>query len=133
MANNARVTFIGTVISEPTNKQVNNTTVFSMKVGVKTTKKQEGSQYPASDVYEVSVWGKPGEYLIPKIKAKTKVWVCGDMMMGEPWTDRNGTTHISPRVNAEIVEITSGGNFTNTQNTSTENNPTPVETETLPF
>lgn len=105
MANNARVSFVGTVINEPTNKQVNNTTVFSMKVGVKTTKKQEGFQYPVSDVYEVSVWGKPGENLIGKVKAKSKVWVCGDQMMGEPWTDRNNTTHVSPRVNASVVEI----------------------------
>lgn len=129
MANNARVSFIGTVISEPTNKQINNTTVFSMKVGVKTTKKQEGSQYAVSDVYEVSVWGKPGEYLIGKIKAKTKVWVCGDMMMGEPWTDRNNTTHISPRVNASAVEIVSGGVFNNNQNTQE----TTQETEAAPF
>lgn len=129
MANNARVSFIGTVISEPTNKQINNTTVFSMKVGVKTTKKQEGSQYAVSDVYEVSVWGKAGEYLIGKVKAKTKVWVCGDMMMGELWTDRNNTTHISPRVSASAVEIISGGVFNNNQNTQE----TTQETEAAPF
>ena len=124
MANNARVTFIGTVISEPANRVTsNNQTVFSMKVGVKTTKQQEGSQYPVSDVYDVSVWGKPGEKLIGKIKAKTRVWVAGDMQMGEPWTDRNNTTHISPRVNASIVEILSGGNFTPKAQPAAQENP----------
>lgn len=126
MANNARVSFIGVVISEPSNRQTTTgQTVFSMKVGVKTTKKQENSKYAVSDVYDVSVWGKPGENLIGKVKAKTKVWVCGDQCMGEPWNDRNGVTHISPRVNASIVEIMSGGNFqnnnNNTQNESDEN------------
>ena len=121
MANNARVTLVGTVISEPSNRQTSNgQTVFSMKVGVKTTKKQEGSKYAVSDVYDVSVWGKPGENLIGKVKAKTKVWVCGDQCMGEPWNDREGVTHISPRVNASIVEIMSGGNFQNNNNTQSK-------------
>ena len=125
MANEARVSLTGVVISEPTNRQTGNgLTVFSMKVSVRTTKKQENSKYAVSDVYDVSVWGKPGENLIGKVKAKTKVWVCGDQCMGEPWNDRNGTTHISPRVNASFVKILDGGNYdASNQSQSQEEDP----------
>ena len=54
MANDAHISLVGTVIQEPTNRQVNGSTVFSMKVSVQTTKKQENSQYNATDVYDVS-------------------------------------------------------------------------------
>jgi single-stranded DNA-binding protein len=130
VANNARISLFGTVLQEPTNKQVNNSTVFSMRVGVQTTKKQEGSQWPASDVYDVAVWGKPGEALISKIKAKTKVWVTGDFMVGEPWKDRQGKEHLSLRVNASHVVVTSGGNYTNNSN---NNQQAPEVEEEAPF
>jgi len=131
MANDAHISLVGTVITEPTNKQVNSSTVFSMRVAVNTTKKQEGSQYPASDIYDVSVWGKQGEYLIDKVKIKARVWVTGDMMMGEPWTDRQNITHVTPRVTANAVKVLSGGNYTR-QNTQQE---APAETaeEAPPF
>ena len=127
MANDARISLVGTVVQDPQNRQVNNYTVFSMRVSVATTKKQANSPYPATDLYDVAVWGKAGEALIDKIKAKTKVWVTGDFMAGEPWKDRNGEQHISLRVTADHVKILSGGNFNNNNNNNNRQQ-APVET-----
>lgn len=130
MANDARISMVGTVLQDPTNRQVNSSTVFSMRVGVQTTKKQEGSRWPASDVYDVAVWGKAGESLMGKVVAKTKVWVTGDFMLGEPWQDRQGKEHQSLRVTASSVKILSGGNNTNSNN---NNQSAPAEDEEAPF
>ena len=131
MANNARISLVGTVLQDPTNRQVNSSTVLSMRVGVKTTKKKEGSQWPESDVYDVAVWGKAGESLMTRIKAKTKVWVTGDFMLGEPWKDRQGVDHQSLRVTASHVEVLSGGNNPNYNNN--QNQTAPVADEEAPF
>ena len=131
MANDARISIVGTVLQDPTNRQVNNSTVFSMRVGVQTTKKQEGSQWPASDVYDVAVWGKPGEALMGRVKAKSKVWVTGDFMLGEPWQDRQGKEHQSLRITASHVKILSGGGTYNNNNNNTRQ--APVEDEEAPF
>lgn len=134
MANDARISIFGTVIQEPTNKQINNSTVFSMKVAVQTTKKQQNSPYPATDIYDVAVWGKIGESLISKVKAKTKVWVAGDFMLGEPWKDRQGVDHQSLRVTASHVKIISGGNYTgNNQNYTANNAANEINDEEAPF
>lgn len=134
MANDARISIVGTVLQDPTNRQVNNSTVLSVRVGVQTTKKQEGSQWPASDVYDVAVWGKTGEALMGRVKAKCKVWVTGDFMLGEPWQDRQGKEHQSLRVTASHFKILSGGN-TNSNNNNTSNNTqaAPAEDEEAPF
>ena len=132
MANDARISIFGTVVQDPTNRQVNSTTVFTMRVAVQTTKKQEGSQWPASDLYEVSVWGKPGENLMGKIKTKSKVWVTGDFMLGEPWQDRQGKEHQSLRVTASHVKILSGGTYNGNSNNNNNNNNQNNE-EVIPF
>ncbi len=138
MANDASITMVGTVLQDPTNRQVNSSTVFSMRVGVQTTKKQEGSQWPASDVYDVAVWGRAGEALMGKVKAKSKVWVTGDFMVGEPWTDRQGKEHFSLRVNANHVKILGGGTYNGNNNNNNANAnrntaPAPAEDEEAPF
>lgn len=136
MANDATISLVGTVLQDPTNRQVNNSSVLSIRVGVQTTKKKEGSQWPESDVYDVAVWGKAGENLMGKVKAKTKVWVNGDFMLGEPWTDRQGEKHQSLRVTADRVKVLSGGNYTNSGNRNYNNNnnkPAEEETEEAPF
>lgn len=132
MANNAHITLVGTVIQEPTNRQVNSSTVFSMRVAVKTTKKQENSKWPASDIYDISVWGKTGENLISRVKTKTKVFVCGDFMVGEPWKDREGKEHMALRVTASHVEILSNGNFSSNNN-SNNNQQANTADEEAPF
>ena len=132
MANDARISIVGTVLQDPTNRQVNNSTVLSMRVGVQTTKKKEGSQWTESDVYDVAVWGKTGEGLMNRVKAKTKVWVTGDFMLGEPWQDRQGKEHQALKVTASHVKVLSGGN--NTVYTNNNNNQSaPAEDEEAPF
>lgn len=116
MANDANINIVGTVLQDPTNRQVNSSTVLSMRVAVQTTKKQQNSPYPASDIYDVSVWGKMGENLLNKVKAKTRVWVSGDFMVGEPWKNRNGETQTSLRINATHVKILGGGSTSNNNN-----------------
>lgn len=138
MANDATISLVGTVLQEPTNRQVNNSTVLSLRVGVQTTKKQENSQWPASDVYDVAVWGKTGEALMNRVKAKTKIWVTGDFMLGEPWKDRQGVEHQSLRVTADRVKVLSGGgNYTNNNNnnnnTNNNNSQNSPEDEEAPF
>lgn len=120
MANDANINIFGTVLQDPTNKQVNNSTVLSMRVAVQTTKKQQNSPYPASDIYDVSVWGKAGESLLGKVKAKTKVWISGDFMVGEPWKNRQGETQTSLRITANHVKIISGGNMTGNNHQAAE-------------
>lgn len=108
MANDAQINLVGNVISEPKTNQWNNSTVLSFSVAVRTTKKQEGSQYYENDIYNVSVWGKQGETLLAAIQKGTMVWVSGDMMM-RSYKNRNNETVTSPSVNASTVKILAKG------------------------
>lgn len=108
MANDARTNLVGTLISEPKTTQWNNSTVLSFSVSVRTTKKQEGSQYYETDIYNVSVWGKQGENLLSTLQKGTQVWVEGDQMM-RSYKNRNGETVTSPTINASFVKILSKG------------------------
>lgn len=104
MANDARINLVGNVINEPKTNQWNNSTVLSFSVGVRTTKKQENSQYYESDIYNVSVWGKQGENLLASLQKGTMVWIEGDLMM-RSYKNRNNETVVSPSVNASMVKI----------------------------
>lgn len=108
MANDARVNIVGNIINEPKTSQWNNTTILSFGISVRTTKKQEGSQYYESDIYNVSVWGKQGETLLNQIQKGTMVWVEGDQMM-RSYKNRNNETVTSPSVNASSVKILAKG------------------------
>lgn len=108
MANEARVSLVGRLISEPKNSQYNNSTVLSFGVSVNTTKKQENSQYYETDIYNVSVWGKSAENLMQVLQKGTFVWVSGDMMM-RTYKDRNGAEHTSPAVTASMVKVLAKG------------------------
>ena len=124
MANKAHVMIRqGRVMQEPKTKQTsNNQTWMSINLAVTTTKKQENSQYPASDFWNINIFGKTAEGLVGKIHAKTVIDVIGDMYMGEPWTDRDGKVHITPTCNAQSVDIISGGTTGNNSNNSNNNN-----------
>ena len=116
MANDARTNLVGTLISEPKTTQWNNSTVLSFSVSVRTTKKQEGSQYYETDIYNVSVWGKQGENLLSTLQKGTQVWVEGDQMM-RSYKNRNGETVTSPTINASFVKILSKGKSYGSQST----------------
>lgn len=105
MANDAHISLFGTVVADPKNVQVNGATVLNMRVAVTTTKKQENSKFPASDLYEVAVWGKQAEGLINRVGVKSKVWVNGDFMTGPNWKDKSGKEHVSLHVTANSVKV----------------------------
>lgn len=117
MANDARTNLIGTLIAEPKTTQWNNSTVLSFSVSVRTTKKQEGSQYYDTDIYNVSVWGKQGENLLSTLQKGTQVWVEGDQMM-RSYKNRNGETVTSPSINASSVKVLSKGKSFNGQSSA---------------
>jgi len=107
MANNAFVIISqGTVLRDPKQFQTaNDQTGLKIAVAVQTTKKKEGEQYAQSDFYDVTVTGKQAEYLLDKVKAKTKLYVDGELLMGDPWTDQKGVAHVNPKVYARVVRI----------------------------
>lgn len=129
MANDAHIAFVGTVLQNPTKRQVNNSNVVTLKVAVQTTKKQENSQYPASDIYDVSVWGNPGEGLMNRVGPKSKVFVTGAFMMGNHYTDKNGNPQTNLRVENATVKIISG----TTNNNNNNNNQSSGSFEEDPF
>jgi hypothetical protein len=68
-----------------------------------------------------------------RLKAKCKVWVTGDFMLGEPWQDRQGKEHQSLRVTASHFKILSGGNPNNYNNNTNNTQATPTGDEEAPF
>ena len=96
-------------------------------MSVRTTKKQENSQYYESDIYNVSVWGKPAEYLMTVLQKGTMVWVEGDLMM-RTYKDRNGNDRTTPAVTAAMVKVLAKGKGSKPaapQNETTEDDDTP--------
>lgn len=97
MANGAKVALTGRITKEPALKNWQGTPVVSFSMAVSTTKK-EGDNY-VSDFYNVSVWGKSGEYILPKIKKGTLVQVYGDLVL-QSYVDKNNKERPSLSVRA---------------------------------
>lgn len=114
MANDARTNLVGNIINEPKTNTWNNSTILSFTVSVRTTKKQEGSQYYETDLYDITVWGKQGENLLNSIQKGTMVWVEGDQMM-KSYKNRNGETVIRPSISASMVKVLAKGKNSNYQ------------------
>ncbi len=121
MANNAKVGLTGRLTKDPTQKTWQNTTVVSFTVAVSTTKK-EGDKYIA-DFYNVSVWGKTGEYLLPKISKGSLVQVYGEQII-QTYKDSNGVERVTPSVRATDVIPLTKKEETHTQ-TDTNDDPPP--------
>ncbi len=100
MANAAKVALTGRVTKEPTQKDWQGTTVVSFSVAVNTTKK-DGDNY-ISDFYNVSVWGKSAEFILPRISKGTMVQVYGDLVQ-QTYTDKNNVEKQSMSVRASDV------------------------------
>ena len=84
---------------------VNNNTVVSFAIAVSTTlKKQDGSDGFEPNFYNVSIWGKPAEYLFPKIQKGTQVWVSGELI-AQPYTNKKtGVNGQSLNIKAASIE-----------------------------
>ena len=100
MSNCAKVSITGRLTKEPVQKNWQGTTVVSFTVAVNTTKK-EGDKY-VSDFYNVSVWGKSGEFILPRITKGSLVQVYGDLTLQE-YTDKNNTQQKALAVRATDV------------------------------
>ncbi len=103
MANDATVFVTGNLIKDPTHSVVNNQVVVSFTVAVNTTlKKTDGSGYE-SNFYNVSVWGKPAEWLLEKIQKGTQVEVCGDLFLQKYINQKTGEAGQSMNIRAYKV------------------------------
>lgn len=105
MPNNAKITVLGNLIKEPEKNNVNGNTVVSFSIAVSTTlKKQNGEDGYEPNFYNVSIWGKPAEYLFPKLQKGTQVWATGDLI-AQPYTNKKtGAAGQSLNIKATHVE-----------------------------
>lgn len=105
MSNGAKVSLTGRLTKEPTQKNWQGTTVVSFSMAVNTTKK-EGEKYVA-DFYNISVWGKTGEFILPRITKGSLVQVYGDLIL-QNYKDSTGKEKQSLSVRAtDVIPLTS--------------------------
>ena len=97
MSNGAKVSLTGRLTKDPQEKSWQGTKVVSFSMAVNTTKK-EGDKYLA-DFYNVSVWGKSAEFILPRIAKGSLVHVYGDLIL-QPYTDKNNVERQSLSVRA---------------------------------
>lgn len=103
MPNNAKVTLIGNLTRDPATRTVGTNMVTSFSVAVNTMSKKPDGTYD-SNFYDVSVWGKQGEFLMQRIQKGTQVWVIGDLELSS-YTDKEGNQRQALRVNANDVRV----------------------------
>lgn len=103
MPNNASINVIGNLIKDPTHNTVNGQTVVSFTVAVNTTtKKKDGDGYE-TNFYNVSIWGKAGEYLLTQLQKGTQVYVVGDLVL-QTYKGKSGEERMSPQIKATKVD-----------------------------
>ena len=100
MANNATITIVGNLTSDPqVNTTQNNQSKMSFTVAVNTSLKKEGGDYEAN-FYYVSVFGRPIEWLTPVLQKGTMVEVSGDFNVSHYASKKTGETVTSLNVTA---------------------------------
>ena len=105
MSNGAKISLTGRLTKEPQQKNWQGTTVVSFTMAVNTTKK-EGDKY-VPDFYNVSVWGKSGEFILPRVTKGSLVQVYGDLIL-QNYTDKNNVERQSLSVRAtDVLPLTS--------------------------
>lgn len=107
MPNNAKISILGNLTRDPATRQVRANNVVSFSVAVSTMTKKEDGTYD-SNFYDVSVWGKQGEYLLQRLQKGTQVWVTGDFEHAV-YTDKDGNPRCSLRVTANDVRVVARG------------------------
>lgn len=118
MANNATVTLTGRLIKDPNHSNYNGTNITSFTVAVNTTMKKEGSDSEfESNFYNVSVWGKSGEWLLTRLQKGTIVWVVGDLQL-QNYKTKSGEMSKSLSVRADKVVPLKGYKGEKTSSTS---------------
>lgn len=105
MSNGAKVVLTGRLTKEPKQSNWQGTTVVSFSMAVNTTKK-DGDKYVA-DFYNISVWGKTGEFILPRIAKGSLVEVIGDLIL-QTYKDSNGQERQSLSVRAwDVIPLSS--------------------------
>lgn len=102
MADNAKVVLIGRLTREPKQTNTTNGTLVNFSVAVNTNKKEASGAY-IPDYYQVSVWGKPAEFILPRLQKGSLVQVLGTQQQGE-YTDSNGVKHFV--MNVRAIDVT---------------------------
>lgn len=100
MPNNAKISIVGNLTTDPVSRVVKERNVVSFTVAVNTSSKQPDGNY-LSNFYSVSVWGKSGEYLMNRLCKGSQVWVNGDLTIAEYTKD--GVTRTALRIDATDV------------------------------
>ena len=100
MADNAKISLTGRLVREPKQSTYNNSTVVSFTVAVNTSKKENDNYI--SDFYNVSIWGKPAEFIATRIQKGSLVHVYGTLQLGD-YEDKSGNKHPSLNVRATDV------------------------------
>jgi len=104
MPNNAKINLFGNLTKDPEARTVGSNSVVSMGVAVNTMRKNADNTY-RTNFYDVSVWGKPGEYLMQRLQKGSQVWVTGDFAQDE-FDGKDGNKHFVLRVdNADVRPI----------------------------
>lgn len=105
MPNNAKITVLGNLLKDPEKNSVNGSTVVSFNIAVSTTlKKVNGEDGYEPNFYNVSIWGKPAEYLFPKLQKGTQIWATGELI-AQPYTNKKtGAAGQSLNIKASSVE-----------------------------
>lgn len=122
MSNGAKIALTGRLTDEPKQKDWQGTTIVSFSMAVNTTKK-EGDKY-ISDFYNVTVWGKPGEFILPRVSKGSLVQVYGDLTQRK-YTDKNNVERINLDVRAsDVMPLTplkkNNNNYTTAQQPNNE-------------
>lgn len=131
MPNDARICVTGNLIKDPVTSVVNNQTVVQFTIAANTTlKKADGSGYE-SNFYNVSVWGKPGEWLLEKIQKGTSVDVVGALVLQKYTNKQTGQEGQSLNIRAFDVIPRARTKQAATHQGSID--PVPNEPDHLPF
>ena len=81
MSNGAKVILTGRLTKEPKQSTYQGSTVVSFSMAVNTTKKDKDTDKYLADFYNISVWGKTGEFILPRISKGSLVEVIGDLIL----------------------------------------------------
>lgn len=105
MPNNAKISIIGNLTRDPQARQAGSSNVASFSVAVNTMNKKGDGAYE-SNFYDVSAFGKLGEYLMQHLQKGTQVWVNGDFAASE-YTNKDGVVRHAMRISATDVRVLS--------------------------
>lgn len=124
MPNGAKVCIIGNLIKDPETSTTKAGNVTKFTVAVNTTMKKAAGEGYESNYYNVSVWGKPGEWLMDKLQKGTSVEVVGGLMQ-RTYQNSNGQEAKSLDVQAwsvqPLMRMKGGSNYQSGNSSSKSN------------